>query len=403
MVLISDLYGSAPEIPFEVQTLPSAANLLHVSIDTIGNESSGKTSQVLLATTADRRLHLITPDSTLALIKSNDSMHDSPILSCVFIRREPLETISTSMSGQVVLYNHKDGRVLEKRRDHKKYVIKAAAMEDLDSTWVATAGWDAKIFLYSLPKTGARSLGPPVASLSLSTDPETITFIRHPDSEYLVLLVTRKDSTLLYYYALPASKQLSDNSAELPELQLLGTQNLAPHSNTWIAFSLSAVSLCPTDPTLVAVATSSVPHMKIIIVRLIFPPLNIFSNITQEPLTQAAQKREKLIIEDKEESVIQVHVNALAPQTPYSTPQISWRPNGTGIWVNGDDGVLRGLEARSGKIVATLKGHEAGSKIRSLWAGTVKAHGLDEEWVVSGGFDKKLIVWKVKKESDLFS
>ena len=81
----------------------------------------------------------------------------------------------------------------------------------------------------------------------------------------------------------------------------------------------------------------------------------------------------------------------MAPQTPYSTPQVVWRPDGSGLWVNGDDGVLRGLEAKTGKVVATLEGgHEAGSKIRSIWCGMVEG----QEWLVSGGFDRRLVVWK---------
>ena len=65
------------------------------------------------------------------------------------------------------------------------------------------------------------------------------------------------------------------------------------------------------------------------------------------------------------------------------------------MWVNGDDGVLRGVEARTGKIVSTLKGgHEIGSKIRSVWAGWVYGDER-EEWIVSGGFDRRLVVWRV--------
>ena len=86
----------------------------------------------------------------------------------------------------------------------------------------------------------------------------------------------------------------------------------------------------------------------------------------------------------------------MAPQTPYSTPQVCWRPDGSGVWVNGDDGVLRGVEAKTGKVVATLReGHEIGSKIRSAWAGMVEVDEKEEEWVVSGGFDRRLVVWKV--------
>ena len=266
---------------------------------------------------------------------------------------------------------------------------------------MATAGWDSKIFLYRLEDTkdfNCTGIGDPVGFLTLQTIPETITFIKRPDTRDPLLLVTRRDSTSLYFYALP------DSNSPPPalELCLLGSQNLAPHSNAWIAFSPSSVAVCPTNPNLLAVATSALPHMKLIIVRLLFPPSHITASTSLAPATQEAQTRTNLAIQDREELAIQVHVSTLAPQTAYSTPQVCWRPDGSGVWVNGDDGVLRGIEARTGKIVATLKnGHEVGSKIRSVWAGLVDVDGMKEEWVVSGGFDKRLIVWKPKNEDDV--
>ena len=119
-------------------------------------------------------------------------------------------------------------------------------------------------------------------------------------------------------------------------------------------------------------ATSAVPHMKVIIVKLLLPPLMEPASNIASPITQAAQTRSALAIQDREEAAIQLHVSTMAPQTPYSTPQVVWRPNGSGIFVNGDDGVIRGLEANTGKIVATLQGgHEVGSKIRSIWVCTL--------------------------------
>jgi hypothetical protein len=57
-------------------------------------------------------------------------------------------------------------------------------------------------------------------------------------------------------------------------------------------------------------------------------------------------------------------------------------------------------------VVSTLRGHEAGSKVRCLWAGNVKKKetkneegegedGVEREILVSGGFDHRLIVWDV--------
>lgn len=313
-------------------------------------------------------------------------------------------TITTSMSGQVVLYDHQADRVLDERRDHTKYVVKVARCQYQNTTWVATAGWDAKVFLYRLQGDDTcrvRSLGEPVASLSLATNPETTTFIRHPESNALILVITRRDSTSLHYYHC----EENDPPTSPPvNLRLLGSQNLAPHSNAWISFSISAVAVSPVDPQLLAVATNAVPHMKLIVMRMLIPPIltpeseAIPSNA---PTTQAAQTRQRLAVEDQEDIAIQLNVNTFAPQTPYSTPQVSWRPDGSGVWVNGDDGVIRGLEITTGKICSTLKGgHEAGSKIRSVWAGIVQVEGKREEWVVSGGFDKRLVVWKPSQPED---
>ena len=294
------------------------------------------------------------------------------------------------MSGQVILYDHVTNEVLDARRDHKKYVVKTAIWEGSTPKLLATAGWDAKVNLYTLRQDtdgGYLALGEPTATITLQTNPETILFVKDPNTETLYLIVTRRDSTSLHYYSI-------ETSSATPT-RLAGSQNLTPHSNAWIAFSPSAIALSPTDPTLIAVATSALPHMKLLVVRLLFPR-SAQSVPAAAPLTQASQTRAALATSDGEEAAIVLHVNTLAPQTAYSTPQVAWRPDGTGVWVNGDDGVVRGVEIMSGKVVAFLReGHEVASKVRSIWAGWVGYGEKREEWVVSGGFDKRLVVWRV--------
>ena len=343
---------SAPSNPKEISTLPSASNILHVSVHQFHHETP---FQRLFASTADRQLHLIVPDKTFSISRSLPYLQDSPILSCTSVGKQGLKTITTGMSGQVVLYDHIMDVVLHERRDHVKYVVKVATWDKI----IVTAGWDHKVFLYHT-NSDFSTLGSPVAAITLSTSPETIVFIEHPDSDHPILLLTRRDSTSLYYYSL--------------ELKLLGSQNLAPHSNSWITFTPSSVEVCPKDPTLLAVATSAMPHMKVMIVRLLLPPLTEFPSSNTGSITQAAQTRSNLAIQDREEAAIQVHVSTMAPQTSYSTPQVVWRPDGAGVFVNGDDGLIRGLEAKTGKIVATLQGgHDAGSKIRCIWVCTSRS------------------------------
>lgn len=346
--------------------------------------------------------------------------HNSPVLSITSITHDAFMT--SSMSGHVDLYGAHN-RCLYSGRHHAKYAVQLVITRSRHDSQqrkpfciAASAGWDQKICISSFEvppdETLAESYrqdrsppaGQPEVTIPLSTNPESILFVRHPDTDELYLIVGRRDSTYLYYYKL--TEEL--NTSPSPHLAIIveeaGRQNLAPHANAWISFSPSSLAACPTDPTLIAVATSHLPHMKLILVRLLFPGPQGQGSATGfvGGETQTAQARAELAIQDREEAAIVLHVSTMAPQTPYSTPQVVWRPDGSGMWVNGDDGVVRGLKAKTGKVVALLKGHEVGSKVRSLWAGMVKVQPIDEEdglereeeWLVSGGFDKKVIVWK---------
>lgn len=327
--------------------------------------------------------------------------------------------LMTNMSGHLLL-QHGSG-ILDSRKDHSKYAVKVVAHEEQrgsDSSrpcWVATAGWDATVYLYhfDIPNEEQKcpTIGEPVARITTTTNPESLLFVRHVDTKELVLLVSRRDSTYIYYYQVEAPSRINTPLPEettirrsaIPEAQLLGRQNLAPHSNAWVAFSPAHMALSPHDPDLLAVATSTLPHLKVIIVRLLFPSTSTdtpnLSNGDVE-VTQASQIFAELALQNREDAAILVQANTFAPQTAYSTPQVAWRPDGSGIWVNGDDGVVRGIETKTGKVVAMLKnGHEAGCKVRTIWAGYVDVPGerapVKEEWVISGGFDKRLVIWKV--------
>lgn len=342
----------------------------------------------MFATTADRRVNVLdTPSCTLR--SSATSLQDSPILSCLILRKKYV--VLASMSGQIVIADLA-GNVIEKRRDHAKYIVNVKFFDNAQKPLLATAAWDNKVNIYSLPVSDPPTLGEPIATINLPSKPESITFVQHPELQKPILLVSRTDSTHLYYYTTES------------EPRLLGRQNLAPHSNAWVAFTPSALAVCPKDPSLLACATSAVPSMKLLVVRMLIPPWdNVATSAPPTVLrtsllddnpdateTQASQARVALALADKEEAAIQIHCTTLSPQSAYSTPAVAWRPDGSGVWVNGDDGVIRGIEAASGKIIATLKGHDPGSKVRCLWAGIVGG----EEWLVSGGFDQKLIVWK---------
>ncbi|RAH70754.1 uncharacterized protein BO66DRAFT_428506 [Aspergillus aculeatinus CBS 121060] len=422
----------APANPTIIET-PTASNLLSCSVEHWQHDDREGQSDgpILVATGADKQLHVFQASAGNDLVRSFSGTSESPILSYTPIR-EGQFLLLTNMSGHLLL--QRGASVVARRKDHAKYAVKVVAHEADDKTvWVATAGWDSKVFLYQLSAGNSShsslaaadehtpvTIGEPVAQISLQTNPESILFVRHVDTKELLLLVSRRDSTYIYYYRVEGSRAAStaaetthpqQQQQHQAECVLLGRQNLAPHSNAWVAFSPSCMALSPHDAGLLAVATSTLPHMKVMIVRLLFPSQETLGGSgeddgdggvgAREPVTQAAQALAALSLQNREDAAIMVQANTFAPQTAYSTPQVVWRPDGSGVWVNGDDGAIRGLEAKSGKIVTVLKnGHEAGCKIRAIWAGWVERSGSDgralrEEWLVSGGFDKRLVVWKI--------
>jgi len=416
----------APSTSHNISSISTPSNVLAVHVTSsrtawTTGEDDTKPLQ-LLVSSADRNIYVLSTDSEHELQKTVDLSvtHNSPVLSITSITQDAFMT--SSMSGHVDLYGAEHNCIISGRH-HAKYAVQVTFTQSRHENpqgkpfcIAASAGWDQKICIFSFEMPSNVSLadgvagdrvsqaGSPEVNIPVPTNPESIVFVRYPDIEELYLIVGRRDSTYLYYYKL--TEELDTDPA--PHLTITareaGRQNLAPHANAWISFSLSSISSCPTDPTLIAVATSHLPHMKLILVRLLFPgsPAHGVTAGFVAGDTQASQARAELAIQDREDAAIVLHVSTMAPQTPYSTPQVVWRPDGSGVWVNGDDGVIRGVEARTGKVVALLKGHEVGSKVRSLWAGMVRIDETidgvgamkEEEWLVSGGFDKRVIVWK---------
>ncbi|KIX01695.1 uncharacterized protein Z518_09421 [Rhinocladiella mackenziei CBS 650.93] len=391
--------------------LTVTSNVLCVS----GHGTAEDGNQAIFVTGADRSWVRISSSAPFARLGSINNVHGSPVLSISSLDNGYI--FSASMSGQLTLHDSQ-GRLLDKCRHHLKYAVQVVSGYTRQGKWViATAGWDQKVHIYVPEQELAENFEPtgpvndepyiqgllrdPIHTITLPTNPESMVLVRHPDTKELYLIVSRRDSTFLYYYGITsiAEESSSARSREIAySVQETGRQNLAPHSNAWVAFTPSFLAVCPTDSTLLAVATSHLPHMKLLIVRLLFPTESYnphapaIANDAQ-PQTQASQARAALALQDREDKAIKLHVSTMAPQTPYSTPHVVWRPGGNGVFVNADDGVIRGVDTQSGKVVAMLKAHEVGSKVRTLYAGR-EAGG--EEILVSGGFDKKVFIWRVE-------
>ncbi|QIW97578.1 hypothetical protein AMS68_003096 [Peltaster fructicola] len=362
---------SAPSSAHVIETLPSRTNVLNVLVDAAADSNQAR----LIASTSDRRINIIDlPAKTLSASWSD--VQDAPVLSQLLLRGK--YHVSASMSGSLVMADVESGKTIVRRKDHTKYIVDLAPYDAAESLLLASAGWDNVVNIYTLDV--AESLTCELlTSIKLPTKPESILFAKHPLSNQPILVLTRTDSSHLFFY-----------SAEKDSV-MLGQQNLAPHSNAWVAFTPASIALCPADGSTIAAATNSTPHMKLLIVRLLFPTVEGRAVTTPQTPREVALAQQARA--DREHEAIKLHCNTMSTQTPYSTPLVVWRPNGKGVWVNSDDGIIRGIDILSGKVVSELKGHENGSKVRTLWAGNTSEQSETAERLVSGGFDHKLVLW----------
>lgn len=121
---------------------------------------------------------------------------------------------------------------------------------------------------------------------------------------------------------------------------------------------------------LIAVATSHEPYMRIIIISLIdFDSTSIARN-----------------------QIIK-NLNTLSPQDKFSQPLISWKLDSkekeSGIWVMGEDGIIRGLDIVDDKVVVELNQHQA--KIKDF---TSFINNNGDEILITSGIDRQTLEWK---------
>lgn len=124
-----------------------------------------------------------------------------------------------------------------------------------------------------------------------------------------------------------------------------------------------------TGVPLIAVATSHEPYMRLIVVSL-----KDIEAIKEQDVTPTLLNQMLL------------NISTLSPQDKFSQPLIEWRPDGSGIWVAGDDGVIRGIDLTTKAVTVELREHKHRIKSLSIgWNG-------DDEALFSSDSDLKSIV-----------
>ncbi|KAK6355198.1 hypothetical protein TWF696_004315 [Orbilia brochopaga] len=347
--------------------------------------AAGRPQTVIISTSADKNLRIYDACAPHDLLHTSPvDLHAGPILSVVAVSNRWL--ITGSMAGDIAI-SDLAGTVFQRWEGHKKFVVKLAISEPISSTspegasdasetaevrYLAAASYDKSLSIHKLHIPHSKSHPPRLEFLHALEFPQTVEDVlfskdfadTSPSSSAPLLIATIRDSAYLHIYTpTPHPSQ---------PFALSTKASLTATSTTWLTYTPTSLTPHPQHPHLLALLTSSLPAPKLLIYNL---------------QTRAV------------DSAISVPVTLSA----FSTGIVAWRGDtpASGVWVNGDDGVVKCVELRSGEVKAELKAHD-GRKVRCLVGGSIPVDsgddGDEEELLVSGGFDGTLKVWKVPKE-----
>lgn len=262
------------------------------------------------------------------------------------------------VAGELVLLCGMDGKVYAGRLEENltKFHILSTTQVHLRlitdvtvTTWrdqivLVSMGWDKLVKVHAIHPEKLDQIG----VLELSHLGTSLDAVEHKGN--LAIVVCKNEITLMDVFRLEPNQPLKLHcKIALSDAEFLAT-----------GFTPMCVRIFAKElfQPLVAVATSHEPFMRVIVTAL----------------TET----------DKPESILRGHILAnfstTSPQSKFSHAHLEWRFDGSGLWLFGDDGVVRGFEISTGRTVTELKIHD----------GVIKSLCLEKDHLLTCGSDRKI-------------
>lgn len=344
--------------------------VIHISISDFKIDD-GLIKKVLFVTSSDKKLSLIDLE-TNELIKVFDGLHKS-VGKCAYGINGSNRFLSCGMDGLIKLFEFVNGeaKFISETQLHRRIItdLKLWVDENNNDVYIFSIGWDLQLKISIIKDSGIEIISN-FKLLSNATSVSLSEFNSKP-----ILFLTRLDSTQLSLFTFQISRLFEISRISLNDAEF------STHGFTPVSISISSKKIA--DTTLIAIGTSHIPYMRLIILTL--PDLiPLISDLYDE-----LPKEQHLTSTPIHRGHILVNYNTLAPQDKYSTGVVCWRIDNSGIWISGDDGIIRGIDLKNGEIVKELgKGHDK----------RIKCMIIDElnskEIIISSGIDKHLNYWK---------
>ena len=270
--------------------------------------------------------------------------------------------------------------------------------------YFASIGWDGRVTVGRAQRVGEEEIKfSIIGDYKLFTNPTSLLLTEDKKTHLPVVLVGRLESSLLTVFTITSHDPVTSKLVEVAKLSLNDSEF---SSHSFQPMAIAEISSLE-DDKIITIATDHVPYMRLITVLVpslkeIFASelksngehssssLDIFSQLKKK----ASQYTENVESFHSKTPILRSYIisnfNSLSPQDKYSNAIILCRPHCSGLWIPGDDGMLRGFDLRTGTVIETLKSNDGRAK--SAFIGKL---GNDSEViVVCGAVDKKISIWK---------
>lgn len=277
---------------------------------------------------------------------------------------------------------------------HKRLItdFKVLRVDDSNDNifgYFASIGWDKRVVIGKFLKTDIGVSAHVIGEFSLPTNPTCVSLSLDEKTKLPILLVGRMDSTLLSMFAIR-----KNDAVEIARISL----NDSEFSN----YSFQPMSIANSQKNIFSIGTDHLPYMRLITVILpsieeivgnkkYHPAISNSTSLDAQLDSIASQQETIQTINSKVPVVRQLIIsnyNTMSPQDKYSNAIVLPRYHENGVWIVGDDGIIRGFDLSSGKIKANLKGNSGRAKCASV------GHQKSGEYLIfCGALDKKIKMW----------
>lgn len=247
-------------------------------------------------------------------------------------------------------------KTLNSVQAHERLIVDMKTIEHNGSLYIFSLGWDRYLKVFTVDKEGSLLLvtsGPQISSQGICI--ELLSF-----KNEVFVMIGKKESSAMDIQCLDTSQSLTHKCQIALSDAEYATTKFSP---------LCIRAVCANSVPLVAVATSHEPFMRVVLVTL--------ADI------------DKVHNESILRSQISANFNTMSPQDKYSEACIAWNVDGSGLWIFGDDGIVRCLEVKTGLIVDEREGHE----------GRVKSMDTCGNQLLTCGIDRRLILWEQQSQT----